>query len=40
MVYDITNYTSYNDIKEYWINKIKQFCSEEASKFVFINKLL
>ena len=32
LVYDITNYTSYNDIKEYWINEIKQFCSEEASK--------
>ena len=32
MVYDITNYTSYNDIKEYWINEIKQFCLDEASK--------
>lgn len=36
MVYDITNYTSYYDIKEYWINEIKQFCSEEASKFCLI----
>ena len=36
MVYDITNSTSYHDIKEYWINEIKQFCTEEASKFCML----
>ena len=40
MVYDIANYKSFNSIKEYWYNKIKEFCPKNKSLFLIIKFLL
>ena len=36
MVYDIANYNSFISIKEYWHNKVKEFCPKNKSLFLII----
>jgi GTPase SAR1 family protein len=37
-VYDITDATSYDRVKRYWINEIEQYCSEHVVKLIVGNK--
>jgi len=38
MVYDINDDSSFNDIKNMWINEVEQYCKNEIKIFVLCNK--
>ena len=38
-VYDITNYESFNELKNFWISEVKQNCDKEALYGVVANKI-
>ena len=40
LVYDITRRKSFDEIKNYWYNQIKENSSEEISKIFFYKKIL
>jgi len=37
LVYDITRKSSFDEIKNFWVNEIKQNIQDDASKIIFIN---
>ena len=37
LVYDITRKTSFDEIKNFWVNEIKQHIQDDASKIIFKN---
>ena len=39
LVYDITRRTSFDEIKNFWIDEIKQHIQDDASKIIIINKI-
>ena len=39
LVYDITRKASFDEIKNFWINEIKQHLQDDASKIIFKNKI-
>ena len=39
LVYDITRKASFDEIKNFWINEIKQHLQDNASKIIFKNKI-
>jgi small GTP-binding protein len=38
LVYDITRKSSFDEIKNFWVNEIKQNIQDDASKIIFIYK--